>query len=139
AGRNATRGLVDGMWRPVLPPGEVITAELVNRRVTQRIVGLVDVRSGQVELAEEAAFVASLLEYLGYRRLVRRDLRVGEVDRENRVVHVGAQRIAPLEHQRAGGRALRHRPEIAEGHAALCDRVDVRRSRRRDAAVTEQF
>jgi hypothetical protein len=136
---DTARGRIDRMWRAVLPAGEVIPAELMHRGVAQRIVGLVDVRSGEVELAEEAALVAAAPQHLGNRGLIRRHLRIGEVDRENGVIHVGAQRIAPLEHQRAARRAFRHRPEVAEAHARIGDRIDVRRSRGRGAAVAEHL
>src|SRR5699024_1731442 len=59
AGDAACSG-VDGMRRAILPAGKIVPAELRDGRVPQRVVGRIDVRSAQVELAEEATLVAAL-------------------------------------------------------------------------------
>ena len=100
---------------------EIIPAKHVRSRRPERIV----VRPGEVEFAEESVLVADLLQNLRRRDFEGRYLRVRQIIAEDRGVDVCPKRVAALKEDCATGRALRHRPDIAEADASACHRIDV--------------
>ena len=117
----------------VEPAVEIVPAERVRHGLAIRIVAL----QAEVKLSEQSTLVPGLLEQLGHRHLIGRDLRIGQVLRAERAVDPRAQREASGIEHRPAGRAGRHRPGVAEADARVGQLVDRRRLRRVDAAVAE--
>src|SRR5215510_9227523 len=92
-----------------------------------------------MRFTKQSADVALLLEHFRGRALVRGHMGVGEILRQNRVEHIGAKRVAPLENHGAAGRAFGHRPGVAEPYTRARDGIDVRSPWWRGAAVAEDL
>jgi hypothetical protein len=93
----------------------------------------------QVEFSEQRALVGALFQQLRRGHLEWADHGVREIVGAERTEDVGAHRVAPLEQHRAARGTCGHRPGVAESDSGIGDLSDVRRGRRRRAAVSERL